>query len=286
FEGANVAPFAADDAPLHVVAGNVNGADGGVRGMPRRDSLNSRDDDFARLLVAGRANALLVLVDSVRKFVAEFALDALEQNGFRLIAGHAADFVQLHRLLFEQGRDFGLAFFEGFAAFNVFLVCMLGGALLLRKVALQLFNSVFALFQAAFLLANLAACLFHFAAEFGPLLEQLVLGAQVGFLIEIVRFLACLGQDFLALLEQVIVVGFVGGCRGAVPHKGDTDPDQRPRQNGAADPDPGDFVRTHRGHSRLLFRRPGGLLGGQANLRDRTGAKTRWIGTTKRHTNR
>src|SRR5262249_21751688 len=50
FEGADVAAFAADDAALHIVAGDVYGADGAVGGVSRRVALNGGDDDFAGFL--------------------------------------------------------------------------------------------------------------------------------------------------------------------------------------------------------------------------------------------
>ncbi len=52
FEGADVAPFAADDSALHLVVGNVDGRDGRFGGMRGGVALNGHRQDFARLAVA------------------------------------------------------------------------------------------------------------------------------------------------------------------------------------------------------------------------------------------
>ena len=52
-EGADVAAFAADDAALHVVAGNVHRADGGVGGVLGGVAVDGGGQDAAGLLLAG-----------------------------------------------------------------------------------------------------------------------------------------------------------------------------------------------------------------------------------------
>src|SRR5262249_35765688 len=113
-----------------------------------------------------------------------------------------------------------------------------------------------------------------------------VLGAQVGFLVKVFCFLAGLREDLLTLGEEVIVVSLIGGSLGSGAHQDGADSDQQPQRTGGGDPDPGESMRSHPGPSRGLFGRPGGLLGGQAGIKDRTRAISNWHGPGKRHTNR
>ena len=86
-EGADVAPFAADDPALHVVAGNVDGADGGVGGVLGGVALDGGRQDLAGLLLAVTAGLLLGLLDAGGDFVAELALQAFEQELLRPARG-------------------------------------------------------------------------------------------------------------------------------------------------------------------------------------------------------
>src|SRR5205807_2582743 len=54
-EGADVAPLAADDAALHVVAGDVHRADGGVGGVFGGVAVDGGRQDAARFLLGGLA---------------------------------------------------------------------------------------------------------------------------------------------------------------------------------------------------------------------------------------
>ena len=82
---------------------------------------------------------------------------------------------------------------------------VLQAAFLLELGLVLLLEAVFALFQAAFLVAQLPVGLLDFAVEFLALLEEFVLGLELGFLAEVVRFLVGLADDFggpvLALLR-------------------------------------------------------------------------------------
>ncbi len=59
-EGADVAAFAADDPAFHVVAGDVDRADGRLGGMAGGVALDGRREDLAGFLLAGVAEGLLV----------------------------------------------------------------------------------------------------------------------------------------------------------------------------------------------------------------------------------
>ena len=71
--------------------------------------------------------------------------------------------------------------------------CILNGVNVIQS------GGILALFQPAFLLAQLAFARFHFTTEFVALLKEFILGAKIGFLVKILGFLAGLGDDVLAL---------------------------------------------------------------------------------------
>ncbi len=90
-EGADVAAFAADDAALEVVARDVDDRDRGLRGVVRGDPADGDADDVAGLAVRLFAGALLRFADDDRRVVAHVLLDAVEQDGLRLVRGHAGE---------------------------------------------------------------------------------------------------------------------------------------------------------------------------------------------------
>ncbi len=63
FEGPDVAPFAADDPALHLVAGNVDGAGGGFGGVGGGVALDAGDQHLAALGLADFGHFLLVPQD-------------------------------------------------------------------------------------------------------------------------------------------------------------------------------------------------------------------------------
>ncbi len=84
-EGADVATLAADDAALHLVVGQVDGADRVLGGVVRRDALHRRDDDLAGALlglVAGRSLDRLGDADCV---ALRLVADRLEELGLGLV---------------------------------------------------------------------------------------------------------------------------------------------------------------------------------------------------------
>ena len=98
-EGADVAAFAADDAALHVVAGDVDGADGGVGGVLGGVALDGRGQDLAGLLLGGGLDPFLVLLDALTDLAGELLFEAVQQELLGLLAVERADLVQLLGLL-------------------------------------------------------------------------------------------------------------------------------------------------------------------------------------------
>ncbi len=84
-------PFAADDAALHVIAGQVHHADDGLGRLLAGHALDGLDDDLAGL--GGALGARLVL-DGAHEhgcLAARVRLDAGHQLGLRLLGGQAGD---------------------------------------------------------------------------------------------------------------------------------------------------------------------------------------------------
>ena len=95
FEGADIASFAADDPPLHVVAGYVDCADRGFGCLLGGVALDGGRDDLPCLLLTGGVQMLLMLLDAAGYLVGQFFLETVEHQDCRLLPREHADFVQL-----------------------------------------------------------------------------------------------------------------------------------------------------------------------------------------------
>ena len=85
-EGADVAPFAADDAALHVVAGDVDRADGGVGGVLGGVAVDGGRQDAAGFFLADRFDLLLVLLDARGDLVGQLAIEPFQEQLLGLVA--------------------------------------------------------------------------------------------------------------------------------------------------------------------------------------------------------
>ena len=97
-ERADVAPFPADDAALHVVGGQLDHADRRLRRVARRDALQRVGDEVARAALRLGPRLLLEHADAARELVADQLLAALEQVRLRLLQGQAGDALELDLL--------------------------------------------------------------------------------------------------------------------------------------------------------------------------------------------
>ena len=154
-EGADVAAFAADDPALHVVAGDIDGADGGVGGVLGGVALDGGGQDLAGLLLADGSQMFLVLLDAGGDLVGQLLVEPFQQQLFGLLAVEAADLVQFLGLLLEQRFQLLAALFELLAAFVQLALAVLQDALFLQLGLVLLLEAVLAFLQAAFLLAQL-----------------------------------------------------------------------------------------------------------------------------------
>ena len=112
-EGADVAAFAADDAALHVVAGDVHGADGGVGGVLGGVAVDGGGQDARGpsprwpAAASPRAAACGAAISSASSRSSRSSSSCLG-----LLAVQAADLVQLLRLLLDQRLDLLAALLE------------------------------------------------------------------------------------------------------------------------------------------------------------------------------
>src|SRR5262249_14735388 len=96
-QGADVAPLAADDATLHVVAGDGDNGDGGLRGDVRGDALDCGGEDLPRPPVRRIAVLRLDLVQTPLGVLSYLALDLGHQQVARLLGRklrHALNLLQ------------------------------------------------------------------------------------------------------------------------------------------------------------------------------------------------
>ena len=108
FEGADVAAFAADDAALHFVAGNVDRAGRGFGRVGGGEALDRRDQHFPGLRVADRGQLLFVLEDQRALLVRQLLVEPFEQPPLGFFGAQAADLVQRLPLDVEQVVEFRL----------------------------------------------------------------------------------------------------------------------------------------------------------------------------------
>ena len=194
-EGADVAALAADDPALHVVAGNVHGADGGVGGVLGGVAVDGGGQDAAGLLLAGLPQVLLVPLQAAGDRLGQLALEPLQQQRLGLLAAQAADLLQLLRLLLDllvcllrPPLDLGLPLRQ-------LALAVLQGAFLLQQGLVLLLQPVLALVEPALLVAQLGAELVRLAVEFLALLVEVVLGLQFGFFKDLFGLRPCGGGD-------------------------------------------------------------------------------------------
>ena len=241
-EGADVAALAADDPALHVVRGDVHRADRGVGGVLGGVALDRGGQDFAGLGLAGGPQHLLLLLDPAGDLVGQLLVEPFQQHllGFR--PAQVADLVQFGGLKLAQLLDLAELGFQQILALVQLLLGVLEQAFLLQLHLVLLFLRVLAFFQAAFLLAQLALGVLDFAVELLALLDDFVLGPQLGFFADVLRFLGGLGQDLGGAVLGAIEVEAI---LSADQFPADEGAAAQPEQAGEAAPEK-DF---HEGHS-------------------------------------
>src|SRR5205085_9383850 len=99
---ADVAPFAADDAALHVLARQVDHRYGVLRDVVRGHALDGHAEDLAGALLSELVGFGLDALDDARGVELRFVLDAADQLALRFLGAEACDLLDLVALLFDE----------------------------------------------------------------------------------------------------------------------------------------------------------------------------------------
>jgi hypothetical protein len=108
-EGADVAPLAADDAALHVVAVELDDRDRGLSGVAGGHALHHDREDVADAAVGVALGLLLDLAHEPRRVVAQLVLEVLEQHRLGLARAQPGDRLERADALVTQLLDRRLA---------------------------------------------------------------------------------------------------------------------------------------------------------------------------------
>ena len=152
FQRTDVAPLAADDAALDLVALDIEDRHGVLDGRLGGHALNRGDDDPLGLLRGRQLGLLDRLVDVGGRIALGFGLHVLDQDVLGILRTHARNLFQTRVLLLHQAVDLlGLMFqqlplrfhllFEPF----VLAQAVLQFALLIQQVGLDLLGALLAL---------------------------------------------------------------------------------------------------------------------------------------------
>ena len=239
FDGADVAPFPADNPPFHLVGGQRHHAHRLLGDVVAGIALDCQGQNLLGLFVGAFAGFVLDLLDTLGSVVAGFALHALHQPVLGLLGAHAGDALEAGALFGDQ---------------LLYLLLPAAQALFLLGLLLLAFKEIF---LATVDLGRLAIEVFL------PLQQALFLGLDLppqfaGFL-----FPFALGLDdrILGLDDSVLAQG-VGLLAGRLEHLrrlaarlgqlgfGALAPQQHP------DDDPNDYSDQHRDYGKFYLQNP------------------------------
>ncbi len=189
-DGADVAPFAADDPSLHLIGRQRHHTDGLLGHIVAGIALDGQGEDVLRLLVGNLPGLVLDLLDAPGSVVARLALHHRQQLLLGVFGRQPGDLLKLPALLFNQAIDLRVALLEGPVALEQLLVA----ALQLLVTGIELLNLaievLFLLHQALFQPLQFTTQLADLVLPFVLGLEHDVLGLDLGFLANRVGFLA------------------------------------------------------------------------------------------------
>ena len=203
FEGADIAAFAADDAPFHILAGQGDGGDGLFIDIVAGVTLDHIAEDILGLAIGGFARFRFNLPDHPGGFMARSGFDFGKKAGFGLFGREAGDFFEAAFLLVD-------AIFEEFLLLGN--MAFLAGKVLFRgKEFMFLFGRLFELFlkaaaeffELAFTRLDFALALLELVFHFALLVEKVILPLNQNFLFLRLRFLSRLLDYALGKLVGV-----------------------------------------------------------------------------------
>jgi hypothetical protein len=109
-EVADIASLAPDDAPLDVLAGQVDDRDGVLRDMLDHAALHGIEDDLTGAAFGVAFSVLFDLARQYGRLVFEFVAHLFQQQFARLLRAHAADALQFEAALMHQFAQLALLF--------------------------------------------------------------------------------------------------------------------------------------------------------------------------------
>ena len=182
FQRADVAPFAADDAALHVLAREIDDGDGVLRDVIRGHALDGHTEDLARFEMALFVGLGLDALDDLRRFELGVVLDAADQLALRFIHRQAGHLFELVALRFDQFSELAFALLQRFLTLAdgpvAFLNLGHAGVELLRLLV----EILFLLLEAPLADFQLVIALLRLAIEIRPHLQKFFFDLEVGFL--------------------------------------------------------------------------------------------------------
>ena len=199
-ESPDVAAFAADDAALHVVGGDVHGADGAGAGVLGGIALDGGDDDLAAAVLGGFLGLVEHLLDQGPGVVLDLVLDAGQQHVTGVFDAHPADPQELAALLFEGLGDLDFFLGDGRLALLHALLALVELTLFAGQGVELLVQVVFALLQPALGLLEFFANLAALGFEIPELGDAFLLGVDLAFFNDDVGLVAGLIQQPAGLL--------------------------------------------------------------------------------------
>src|SRR5438552_9746753 len=194
-DGADVPPFAADDAPLHVVARERHHRHRTLGDELARETLDGNRHDLLGTPVGFLACLGLDLPDVASRVVPGFVRHLLEERALRLVARHSGRLFDLLANLLRQPPHLTLPLLEGALELAQSVVTLRELALPLRE-GLDLPVDAFLLLEDALLQRlQLVALVAGLALPVRLGLEHDVLGMKLRFLPNGLPLLACLLDD-------------------------------------------------------------------------------------------
>ena len=173
---ADIAALAADNTPLHLIAGQRHDRDGRFRDLVGGAPLDRQRDDIAGLEVGLFLQAALHLGNPQGLLVGQLLLEVFEQIFLRLLSGKARNLLeQVELALFDR-----LGFLElGFGVLQLLLERLF----LLIEVVDLLIHRLFLVLNPALETGDFVAPFLHFAFGFALETEDFILCFDEGFLL-------------------------------------------------------------------------------------------------------
>ena len=198
-EGSDVAALAADDAALHLVVRNADGARGAFGRVGGRVTLNGGQQHLAGLLLTSLGQPVLVGQDRGARLFLKLVAEDFQESAGGLVLAQAAQFVQRLALEIQQLGKLILSAVGFLDAFGQFALGAFDDFLLLADRLGLFFERILAFVQQPLAFVQFTAQPAKFLFAFGLLLECGLLDLQLGLAATVFRLDLGLANDVLSL---------------------------------------------------------------------------------------